>query len=69
MNNKEYIFSFTAAGAAVSETIVVARCMCSLNDWSECKHFVLRNNLLQKTKTSTSKKQYAEIERRLKNLT
>ena len=43
--------------------------MCSLNDWSECKQFVLRNNLLQKTKTSTAKRQYAEIERRLKNLT
>ena len=64
----EYKFSFTAASALVNETITIARTQLLLNDWDKTKAEVLDNNLMQKVKVSSAKRQYIEIEKRLKLL-
>lgn len=64
----EYKFSFTAASALVNETITIARVQLRLNDWDKTKVDVLDNNLMQKAKASSAKRQYVEIEKRLKLL-
>ncbi len=64
----DYKFSFTAASALVNETITIARVQLQLNDWNKTKVEVLENNLMQKAKASSAKRQYVEIEKRLKLL-
>ncbi len=68
MSNMNYKFSFTAAGALISETLIIAKYQYSCNDWCITKHDVLEQNLLFKDKKSTAIRQYAEIENRLKML-
>lgn len=64
----DYKFSFTAAGLLIQETLTIARTFASCNDWDLTRQNVIENNLLQKEKEATAKRQYMEIELRLKNL-
>ena len=64
----KYKLSFTAASALIPENIIIAKKQLLYNDWSVTCQDVLENNLLMKDKQATAKRQYMEIELRLKNL-
>ena len=65
LHNKKYSFSFTGASALITETLVVAEEYEKLNDWSDVKKSLLNNNLLNKVKEVTFKREYSEIKKRL----
>lgn len=64
----KYKLSFTAATALVSENVIIAQRQIIHNAWSVTRHDVVENNLLMKDKQATAKRQYMEIELRLKSL-
>lgn len=64
----KYKLSFTAATALISENIIIAQRQVKYNDWSATRQDVLENNLLMKDKQATAKRQYMEVELRLKSL-
>ena len=68
MPYKKYTFSFTAASALVKETMVIAELYLKHNDWSKVEMDVIQNNVLQKNKTNTIRRELFEIKKRLSNL-
>lgn len=68
LKNK-YTFSFTGASALVTETLVIADEYNRLNDWRAVEKSLLDNNLLNKVKQTTSKREFYEIKKRLSLLT
>ncbi len=68
-NKTKYIFSFTGASAMIPETIVIAEEYVRLKDWKLVEKAVFENNLLNKVKESTIRKQFPQIRKRLSALT
>lgn len=66
---KKYSFSFTAASALIPETLIIAEEYVKLKDWKEVQKSLLENNLLNKIKQSTFKREFSEIKKRLSLLT
>lgn len=69
VSKKKYSFSFTGASALLAETLVIAEEFERLNDWEKVNESVQKNNLMNKTKQSTSKRMFHEIKKRLEFLT
>ncbi len=65
----KYTFSFTAASALIAETLVIAEEYNRLNDWKAVEKLLLDNNLLNKVKQVTFKREFSEIKKRLSLLT
>lgn len=68
MTYKKYTFSFTAASALVKETMAIAELYLKHEDWNKVEIDVIQNNVLQKNKTNTIKRELFEIKKRLSNL-
>ena len=64
----QYSLSYTTGAALIKEAAEVARLKNDLSDWSEVKRYVLDNNTFQSRTTSTLKKLYGEVSRRLQHL-
>lgn len=69
VKEKIYNFSFTGASALIPETIVVAEQYDILRDWKTVEGVVRENNLLNKVKHETFRRQFREIRDRLSLLT
>ena len=69
VTKKKYSFSFTGASALAAETLIIAEEYVRLNDWEKVSESVQKNNLMNKTKQSTSKRMFHEIKKRLELLT
>lgn len=65
----KYIFSFTGASALITETLVIAEEYKRLEDWKAVEKSLLDNNLLNKVKQATFKREFSEIKKRLSLLT
>lgn len=59
----------TGASALITETLVVAEEYHKLSDWTLVKESLISNNLLNKIKKSTFNREFAEIKKRINNLT
>jgi hypothetical protein len=68
-SNTTYAFSFTAASSLINETIVVAERFFQTNDWDETYQSILKENLLNKVKKETIRREFREIKKRLDLLT
>lgn len=64
-----YVFSFTAASALINETIVIAERFYQTNNWDMTYQSILKENLLNKVKEVTIKREFREIKKRLDMLT
>lgn len=69
VNTKKYSFSFTGASALIPETLIIAEEYAKLKDWKAVQKSLLDNNLLNKIKQSTFKREFSEIKKRLSLLT
>ncbi len=69
VNNIRYTFSFTGASALIAETLVIAEEYNRLKDWKAVKKSLSDNNLLNKVKQATFKREFSEIKKRLSLLT
>jgi hypothetical protein len=69
VNKTKYTFSFTGASALIAETLVIAEEYNRLKDWKAVEKSLLDNNLLNKVKQSTFKREFSEIKKRLSLLT
>ena len=69
VHKAKYIFSFTGASALIAETMVIAEEYDRLKDWKAVEKSLLNNNLLNKVKQSTFKREFSEIKKRLSLLT
>lgn len=58
----------TGASALITETLVVAEEYHRLSDWTLVKESLVTNNLLNKIKQSTFSREFAEIKKRINNL-
>ena len=58
----------TGASALITETLVVAEEYHRLSDWTLVKESLISNNLLNKIKHSTFNREFAEIKKRINNL-
>lgn len=67
--NNKYSFSFTGASALIAETLVIAEEYERLKDWKAVKESLIDNNLLNKVKQATFKREFSEIKKRLSLLT
>ena len=65
----KYIFSFTGASALIAETLVIAEEYDRLKDWKAVEKTLTDNNLLNKVKQATFKREFSEIKKRLSLLT
>ena len=65
----KYTFSFTGASALIAETLVIGEEYNRLNDWEKVEKSLLENNLLNKVKKTTFKREFFEIKKRLSLLT
>jgi hypothetical protein len=65
----KYTFSFTGASALIAETLVIAEEYNRLTDWKAVEKSLLDNNLLNKVKQATFKREFSEIKKRLSLLT
>lgn len=65
----KYIFSFTGASALIVETLVIAEEYNKLKDWKDVEKSLLDNNLLNRVKQATFKREFSEIKKRLSLLT
>lgn len=65
----KYTFSFTGASALISETLVIAEEYNRHKDWKAVEKSLLDNNLLNKVKQATFKREFSEIKKRLTLLT
>ncbi len=65
----KYIFSFTGASALITESLVIAEEYERLKDWKAVEQSLLDNNLLNKVKQTTFKREFSEIRKRLSLLT
>lgn len=64
-----YIFSFTGASALITETIIIAEEYDRLRNWKKVEVSLVENNLLNKVKQTTFKREFSEIKKRLTQLT
>lgn len=69
VHKTKYIFSFTGASALIAETLVIAEEYIRLKDWKAVAKSLLDNNLLNKVKQATFKREFSEIKKRLSLLT
>lgn len=69
VHNIKYTFSFTGASALIAETLVIAEEHNRLKDWKAVEKSLLDNNLLNKVKQATFKREFSEIKKRLSLLT
>ena len=69
MSKSKYVFSFTGASALIAETLVIAEEYNRLKDWKAVEKSLLDNNLLNKVKHVTFKREFSEIKKRLSHLT
>lgn len=69
VHNIKYTFSFTGASALITETLVIAEEHNRLKDWKAVEKSLLDNNLLNKVKQTTFKREFSEIKKRLSLLT
>ena len=69
INSIKYTFSFTGASALIAETLVIAEEYNRLKDWKAVEKSLLDNNLLNKVKQATFKREFSEIKKRLSLLT
>jgi Putative inner membrane protein (DUF1819) len=69
VRNKIYSFSFTGASALIAETLVIAEEYHRLKDWKAVEKLLSDNNLLNKVKQATFKRELREIKKRLTLLT
>lgn len=69
VHKTKYIFSFTGASALIAETLVIAEEYIRLKDWKAVEKSLLDNNLLNKVKQATFKREFSEIKKRLSLLT
>lgn len=69
VKNIKYKFSFTGASALIAETLVIAEEYNRLKDWKAVEKSLLDNNLLNKVKQVTFKREFSEIKKRLSLLT
>ena len=69
VKEKTYNFSFTGASALIPETIVVAEQYLLMRDWKAVEGIVREDNLLNKVKHETFRRQFREIRDRLTLLT
>lgn len=69
VHNIKYTFSFTGASALIAETLVIAEEHNRLKDWKAVEKSLLDNNLLNKVKQTTFKREFSEIKKRLSLLT
>ncbi len=65
---RDYSLSFTAASLMYYETEQIARVYLEYQDWNSVEKAVVEDNILQKGTVSTRKREFAEIKKRLKNL-
>ena len=65
----KYTFSFTGASALITETLVIADEYLKLKDWKKVENSLFENNLLNKVKRATFKREFSEIKKRLSLLT
>lgn len=68
MADNRYSLSFTTGAALIREAINVASLKGELDDWAVVKAHVLENNTFQSRTSSTLKKLYGEVSRRLQHL-
>ncbi len=68
MVKNKYSLSFTTGAALIREAIDVAVLKCEHDDWAEVRVHVLEHNTFQSRTTSTLKKIYGEVSRRLQHL-
>jgi len=69
LQSLKYTFSFTGASALIAETLVIAEEYDKLKDWKAVEKSLMDNNLLNKVKQSTFKREFSEIKKRLSLLT
>lgn len=69
VHKTKYTFSFTGASALIAETLVIAEEYNRLKDWKAVEKSLLHNNLLNKVKQATFKREFSEIKKRLSLLT
>jgi hypothetical protein len=69
VHNIKYTFSFTGASALIADTLVIAEEYNRLKDWKTVEKSLLDNNLLNKVKQATFKREFSEIKKRLTLLT
>ena len=69
VHKTKYTFSFTGASALIAETLVIAEEYNRLKDWKAVEKSLLDNNLLNKVKQATFKREFSEIKKRLSLLT
>lgn len=65
----KYNLGFTAGALLVTESIAVAKFFTTSGSWAETKAQVINENLLKKTRTSSSLRTFREVEGRLSTLT
>jgi hypothetical protein len=68
MSSYKYSLSFTTGAALLSETLIVAKLYLELDNWEKVKEKVLTENSLQARTSSTLRKLYGEVSRRLKHM-
>jgi hypothetical protein len=68
-NQIKYSFSFTGASALITETLIIAEEYHKLKDWKAVEKSLVDQNLLNKIKQSTFKREFSEIKKRLNTLT
>lgn len=69
VHKKKYTLSFTAASALITETIVIAEEYHRLKDWELVLTSLRDNNLMNKIKDATFKREFSEIKKRISLLT
>ncbi len=69
VHNTKYSFSFTGASALIAETLVITEEYNKLKDWKAVEKSLLDNNLLNKVKKATFRREFSEIKKRLSLLT
>ena len=65
----KYTFSFTGASALITETLIIAEEYDRLRNWKAVEKTLSDNNLLNKVKQATFKREFSEIKKRLSLLT
>lgn len=65
----KYKLSFTAASALIAETLVIAEEFEKYKDWKLVQDSLEKNNLMNKVKAGTFKREFSEIKKRLSLLT
>ena len=68
-HNIKYTFSFTGASVLIAETLAIAEEYNRLKDWKAVEISLLDNNLLNKVKQATFKREFSEIKKRVSLLT